>query len=351
MAKLRMPPNLWDFVAGGAGDEITLRQNRTAFEQITINPRFLVDVDHRDLSTTVLGRKISFPVMLAPAAGQSWVCSDEELATARAAGAADTIMVLTYLAGYSLEAVAEAATGPLWLQIYHSDDETTKQLTTRAKAAGYAAICLTVDGPIPSPKERDVRNRFVPQREAHSGSQREAGENVKSGDGNVPAAGWTPPGYHGLTWSRLKWLRGLTDLPLVVKGIRGVEDAVLCADHGVDAIVVSNHGARQLDSTLSSIETLPAIAEAVGDRLEVYMDSGIRRGLDVIKALALGARAVLMGRPIFWGLAVDGEHGVRRALEILRTEFDHAMAFCGRTDVAAIDSPVVSMPYHWRAGG
>ena len=152
MAKLQMSHNLWDFVAGGAGDEITLRRNRTAFEQITINPRFLVDVNRRDLSTTVLGQKISFPVMLAPAAGQSWVRSDGELATVRAAGAAGTIMVLTALAAYSMEAVAEAATEPLWLQIYHSDDELTKDLTTRAKAAGYAAICLTVDAPVPSPK-------------------------------------------------------------------------------------------------------------------------------------------------------------------------------------------------------
>ncbi len=344
-AKQQMPHDLWDFVAGGSADEITLSRNRTAFDAITINPRFLVDVSRRDLTTTVLGQTISFPVMIAPAGGQRQIHPEGERATARAAGAAGTLMALPTSSGYGLEEVAEVAPGPLWFQLYHFNDEVTEILVTRAKAAGYKAICLTVDTPAPSPKERDVRNRFVRVREAHWGSLRDRPDLVGLRDVGVPdTADWNPTRYTGLTWSRLDWLRSLTGLPLVVKGIRTVEDAALCAEHGVDGIVVSNHGGRQLDSTRASIETLPAIAETVGARMEVYLDSGVRRGMDVLKALALGARAVLVGRPIFWGLAINGEAGVRQMLEILRIEFDRAMAYCGRTSVAQIDRSLVTLP-------
>ncbi len=344
-AKQQMPHDLWDFVAGGSADEMTLSRNRTAFDAISINPNFLVDVSRRDLTTTVLGQTISFPVMIAPAGGQRQVHPEGERATARAAGAARTLMALPTSSGYGIEEVAEVATGPLWFQLYHFNDEVTEILVTRAKAAGYKAICLTVDTPAPSPKERDVRNRFVRVPEAHWGSLRDRPDLIALRDVGVPdTADWNPTRYTGLTWSRLDWLRSLSGLPLVVKGIRTVEDAALCAEHGVDGIVVSNHGGRQLDSTRATIETLPAIAETVGDRMEVYLDSGVRRGMDVLTALALGARAVLVGRPVFWGLAIDGETGVRQMLEILRIEFDRAMAYCGRTSVARIDASLATLP-------
>lgn len=351
LAKERMPPHLWDYVEAGAADQVTLRRNRAAFDEITINPRFLVDVSKRDLSTTVLGREISFPVMVAPAGGQRHVHPEGERATARAAGAAGSIMVLASNSGYSIEEVAEAATGPLWFQLSHYGDEVTELLVTRAESAGYLAICLTVDSPVPSIRERDIRNRFSPQREPGWGSLRDYPEfmernevlrRYKYGDPNEAAG--TPPEPPLLTWERLEWLRSLTGLPLVIKGIRTAEDALLCAEHGVDGIVVSNHGARHFDGTLSSIETLPAIRDAVADRLEVYLDSGVRRGVDVVRALALGARAVLIGRPVFWGLAVNGEDGVRRVLEILRAEFSRAMGYCGGTRVAEIHRGVVSAP-------
>ena len=344
-AKQQMPHDLWDFVAGGSADEITLSRNRTAFDAISINPRFLVDVSRRDLTTTVLGETISFPVMIAPAGGQRQVHPDGERATARAAGDAGTLMALPTSSGYGIEEVAEAATGPLWFQLYHFNDEVTEILVTRAKAAGYKAICLTVDTPSPSPKERDVRNRFVSIPELHWGSLRDRPDLIALRDVGVPdAADWNPSDFTGLTWSRLDWLRSLTGLPLVVKGIRTTEDAALCAEHGVDGIVVSNHGGRQVDSTRATIETLPAIAETVGDRIEVYLYPGVRRGVDVLKALALGARAVLVGRPLFWGLAVDGEAGVRQMLEILRVELDRAMAYCGYTSVAQIDASLATLP-------
>ena len=344
LAQQRIPHNLWGFVRGGAADEITLERNRAAFDEITVNPRFLVDVSERDLSTTVLGRKISFPVMVAPAGGHREVHPDGELAVARAAGAAGTIMALPTGSGYSIEEVVEVATGPLWLQISYFGDEITELLVTRAKAAGYTAICLTIDTPAPSAKEGDLRNQFVRAAGLHWGSLTEYPDILsKMNPGKPESPDWSPGGYNSFTWPRLDWLRSLSGLPLVVKGVRTAGDAALCAEYGADGIIVSNHGGRQLDGTLSSIETLLTIVEAVGDSLEVYLDSGIRRGLDVLKALALGA--VLAGRPVFWGLAVDGEAGVRKVLEILRVEFDRAMAYCGRTTVANIDRSLVSLPY------
>jgi 4-hydroxymandelate oxidase len=345
MAQQAMPHDLWDFVDAGAGDEVTLRKNRSAFEDITINPKFLVDVNDRDLSTTVLGEKISFPVMIAPAGGQRQVHPQGELATAQAAGAAGTLYALPTGSGYGIREVADVATGPLWFQLYHFNDDVTEYLVTQAKTAGYKAVCLTIDTPTSSPKERDVRNKMVMRREDHWGSLRDRPDLMELREVGIPdMADWSPPGYTGLTWERLDWLRSLTGLPLVVKGLRTVEDAVLCAEHGVDGIVVSNHGGRQLDYTRGAIETLPSIAEAVGDSMEVYFDSGVRRGMDVVKALALGARAVLIGRPLFWGLAVDGEAGVGKVLEILRSEFDRAMAYCGRTSVSELDRSLVNLP-------
>ncbi|MCH8063430.1 MAG: alpha-hydroxy-acid oxidizing protein [Chloroflexi bacterium] len=344
-AEQRMPHDLWDFVDAAAFDEITKRRNRTALDAITVNPRFLVDVSDRDLSTTVLGETISFPVMVAPAGGQRQVHPEGERATAMAAGAAGTLMALPTSSGYSIEEVAEVATGPLWFQLYHFNDEVSEILVKRAKEAGYKAIVLTVDTPSPSPKERDVRNQLVRRPDVHWGSLRDRPDLVALREVGVPdAADWNPPNFSGLTYARLDWLRSLTGLPLIVKGIRTARDAALCADYGVDAVIVSNHGGRQLDGTTSSIESLPAIAEAVGDRAEVYMDSGIRRGMDVVKALSLGARAVLVGRPLFWGLCYNGADGVRDMLEILRTEFDRALAYCGGVTVKDLDPSVVNLP-------
>ena len=346
LAKQRMSHNFWDFVEAGAADEVTVRRNRSAFDEVAVRPRFLVDVGERDLSTTVLGKKISFPVMIAPAGGQRGVHPEGERAAALAAGAAGIVYALATGSGFSMEEVAEVATGPLWFQLYHSEDKVTEHLLARAEAAGYAAICLTIDVPVPSPRERDLRNGFSALREL-SHAHLEAYAEESSSLMRISASDspdWTPPHYQGLTWSRLDWLRSLTNLPLVIKGIRTTEDAILCAEHGADGIVVSTHGGRQLDCTLSSIETLPAIVDAVGDKLEVYLDSGVRRGQDVLKALAIGARAVLIGRPVFWGLAVDGEVGVRRVLQTLRVEFDCAMAYCGRTSVAQLDRSLVSLP-------
>ena len=312
----------------GDFDEITVRRNRSALDAVALRPRFMIDITERDLSTTVLGQKISFPVMLAPCAGQGRCHEDAEKAAAGAASAAGTIYAINFNPKFSEEEVAEYAKGPLWFQLYHQTKEGTVSHLRRAEEAGYVALCATVDVPVPTRKERDIRSQMQP------------GGGVPGSRGAARPVDWVPP----LTWSDIEWLRSLTSMPIVIKGIRTAEDARLCVEHGVEGVYVSNHGGRQVDGTLSAIETLPEVVEAVGDRAEVYFDSGVRRGVDVIRALALGARAVLIGRPFLFGLAVDGEAGVGKILEMLRTEFDRALAYCGATNIVGITRSMVALP-------
>lgn len=347
-AKQILPHDTWDFIAGGAKDSVTTRRNREALEAIAIRPQFLRDVTQRDLSTTVLGQNVSSPIMISPAGGHGFAHPEGELATAKAAGSAGIVMGLSTSSTYSIEDVADVATSPLWFQLYHCGEDMTTMLVRRAENAGFAAICLTVDTPISSPKECDVRNDF--QRPSHVQLGNFLGSAAQLGlEPNTDmAAFWERPPTIPLTFAQLGWLRSLTSLPLVIKGIRTGEDARLCVENGVDGILASNHGGRQIDATLSSIETLEEIVLAVSGRAEIYMDSGIRRGTDVLKALALGARAVSIGRPLFWGLAVNGSEGVQGVLEILRQELDQAMGYCGITSISDIDSSVVTLPNSMR---
>jgi 4-hydroxymandelate oxidase len=335
----------WEFIAGGALDELTLRRNRAAFEAVTLRPRRMVDVRKRDLRTTVLGQEISFPVMIAPTGVHGRAHPDGEIATARAAGAAGTLMALGTGATCSIEDVAAVATGPLWFQLYHCGVELTEMLLRRAEAAGYAAVCITVDVPIQGTgKERDRRNEFRPL----IGLELANFVGERAGLGLIPGAPetsqWVRPPIRPLTWADIPWLRSLTRLPIVLKGIMTWEDARLCVEYGIDGIVVSNHCGRVTDGLAATIEALPEVADAAGGACEVYLDGGIRRGGDVLKALALGARTVMIGRPFWWGLAVAGEAGVRAVLEILRRELDEAMMFCGKSSVAAIDRSLVQRP-------
>jgi isopentenyl diphosphate isomerase/L-lactate dehydrogenase-like FMN-dependent dehydrogenase len=319
---------------------VTTRQNRTALTSLVLRPRFLRDVQERDLTTSILGTPISFPVFVCPAGGHKIAHPEGELATARGTGKSGTIMVLNTGSNYSIEEVAQVATGPLWLQLNHHGPQLSEILVRRAEEAGFKAICLTVDSPIPVPQERSIKNRYDhPFERANF-----RGMDVQTGN---PFA-WRSQGVT-LSWQEVDWLRSLTPLPLVLKGIRGPEDALLAVEHGVGGILVSNHDGRQLDMTLSSVETLPEIVAAVAGRAELYLDSGIRRGSDVLKALALGVRAVGIGRPLFWGLAVDGAEGVHGVLEILRRELDRAMAFCGQTSVREVEPHIVGFPPDWGA--
>ena len=342
MAEGRMVKAEWDYVAGGATDEITLRRTRSAFDSIALRPRMLTGTNAVDLSTTVLGTRISVPYMMAPSGTHGRAHPDGELATARAAANFGTIMSMSANSSYRLEDVAESVDGTRWFQCYfYRNRETTVEMIRRAEEAGYTALVMTLDASWPSKRERNIRNdyRSRPRPELHptadTGRHRGQPRQVRL---RAELARTDRPRRH-LGGRRLA--QTVTDLPVVFKGIMTAEDAALCGEYGVDALIVSNHGARNLDTTLSTIETLPEVVDAAGDSIEVYLDGGIRRGSDVVKALALGARAVLFGRPIFWGLAYDGADGLTGVLEILRDEMESTMMLSGRPDVASLDATLV----------
>lgn len=343
-ARARLDQNAFGYYVSGAHDELTLRDNRGAYERLRLAYRVLVDVSARTCATTVLGTPVSMPVLVAPTAFHRLADPEGELATVRAAGRAGTIMILSSLSTTAVEEVVAAASGPVWFQLYvYRDRDATAALVRRAEAAGCQALVLTVDAPELGRRERDVRNRF------HLPPGLSVQNLLPAGYGAVarPDADSGLAAYFGelidpaLGWADLEWLRELSSLPLLVKGIVRADDAVRAADHGVAGIVVSNHGGRQLDTSIATIDALGPIAEAVGDRVELLVDGGIRRGTDVVKALALGARAVCVGRPILWGLASEGQAGVEHVLEILREELDLAMALCGTPSVEAITRDLV----------
>ena len=343
-ARERLERSAYDYYAGGAGDELTLAANRSAFGQYYLRPRALVDASHVDLSTRVLDIPISCPIMLAPTAFNRMAHSDGERAAARAAGAAGTLMVASTIASTSLEDIAEAATGPMWFQLYiYKDRGITRELVARAERSGYKAIVLTVDTPLLGRRERDVRNNFVLPAGVSMRNFEQAGSttdptrwNDKSSFSAYVQSLFDP----SLSWKDDSWLQSITRLPLIVKGVLTKEDAMLAAKAGVQGLIVSNHGGRQLDGVLPTVIALPEVVEGAGT-LEVMLDGGIRRGTDVLKALGLGARAVLIGRPYLWGLAVAGEEGVRDVLQLLRGELELAMALAGRPTIPSIDRTVV----------
>ena len=346
LARERLRPMVYDYYAGGADDEVTVAENTHAWDRLRLRPRVLVDVSHVDCSTSVLGCRISMPVLTAPCGFNALAHADGESAVARATTGAGIIQVVSTAATTSLEEVAAAAAGPRWFQLYcYRDREITRALVQRAEAAGYAAVCVTVDVPFLGRREREVRRGFHLPRgmtlknlEAYAAGQLGAAHG-QSGLANYVNALWDP----GLTWDSLDWIRSITTLPLVVKGILTAEDALLALEHGVAAIIVSNHGGRQLDGAVSGAEALPEVVDATAGRAEILVDGGVRRGTHVLKALALGAVAVLVGRPYLWGLAVNGEAGVRDVLEILRRETTLAMALAGCPSVARIGPALLGM--------
>ena len=320
----RISSGAWARIQGGAADEITLRWNLEAYQHIRLRPRVLVDVSKLDTRVSLFGQELPFPIFLAPTGAQRFVHPEGEIAVARGAGAANATLVISSSASVRVEEVAKAATGPVWFQLYVQRDRAfTRDLVQRAEAAGCRALCVTVDSPTHGARNREYSAMTeLPDRQL---------PNLKGRDYLDPT----------LTWKDIDWLRSFARTPVLLKGILNPDDAALAAKAGVAGIIVSNHGARNLDTVPATIDALPLVVEKVAGRIPVLVDGGIRRGTDVLKALALGASAVAIGRPYLYGLGVGGADGVTRVVQILRKEFEMAMMLTGRPAIAGIDRSVL----------
>lgn len=365
-AKRRLPKMIFDFVDGGAGHEGTMRSNVAAFDRVVLRPRSLVDVSRRSTATTVLGESLSLPVILAPTGLQRLVHRHGELKAAAAAGQAGTAYIASTASGFSLEEIASAAQGPLWFQLYlWRDRALVESLVRRAAAAGYTVLVVTVDVPQVGLRLRDMRNGMsippkVTLRNLYEGARhprwvRELFAGPQITFKNIVDTDFAR-GVNGMslmahanreltnpttTWDELRWLKQAWPGKIVVKGLLTAEDAAAAVDAGADGVVVSNHGGRQLDGGPATLDVLPEVVAAVGDRCEVLLDGGVRQGADVVKAIALGARAVLIGRPYWWGLAVNGQQGVLDIIEMLRSELDNVLAQIGRPTIDSIDASAI----------
>lgn len=334
VAQAKLPRATYEYIATGSADEITLRDNVAAFQRLKILPPLLTGVDKANLTTVCLGQRLSMPILLAPVAAQRMYHPQGALASARAAAAAGTIFGVSTSVGHSVEEVAAADNGPKWFQLYVPRDRAVaRRLVERVEKAGYQAMIVTVD--LGEWKDADRRNRFGLPRDMLLKHLRDVGFDVNDRMTNEQIGAFNEQAWDlTFSWKLFEWLRSITKLPLLIKGVLRPEDARQAVSLGIEGIIVSNHGGRKLDCMPATIDMLPRVAEAVAGKAEIYMDGGVRRGTDVLKALALGARAVLIGRPYAWGLAADGEAGVRKVLELLREELVNAMITtgCARVD-------------------
>jgi 4-hydroxymandelate oxidase len=331
----------WEYVSGGAADEVTLGWNEERYRSLRLRPDFLVDVSKIDTRVTLFGQEMPFPLLLAPAAYQKLLHPEGEIATVKGAGLAGTTMVLSTTSTVSIEDTARVATHPLWFQLYvQPDREVTRSLVQRAEAAGCRALVITIDSPVLGPRYRETRSRFT----LPAGMERANLRGLKAATGAQRATGGTI--YSAVqdptvTWADVAWLRSLTSLPVLLKGIMHPDDAARAVDAGVQGIIVSNHGGRNVDTVPATIDALAPVAERVAGRIPVLVDGGVRRGTDILKAVALGASAVLIGRPYLYGLAVGGAEGVAHVISVLRRELEMAMASTGRPTIASINSSVL----------
>ena len=337
LAKQKLPQATYDYITTGSTDEVTLRDNVAAFQRLRLLPPLLTGVAEVDTATTVLKQPIALPIMLAPVAGQSLYHPQGSLASARAAAAAGTIMGVSSSVGHSVEEVAAASAGPKWFQLYVPKDRAVaRRLVERADRAGYNAIVLTVD--LGERKDSDIRHRFRLPHNTLLKHLRDVGFDVNERMTYDELLAFNDVAWDlTLSWNAFDWLRSITKLPLLIKGVLRAADATKAVELGLEGIIVSNHGGRRLDGVPASIDQLPQIVEAVRGRAEVFLDSGVRRGTDVLKAIALGAKAVLIGRPYAWALAADGESGVKKVLELLREELVSAMLATGCPNITSIN--------------
>ncbi|XP_072989689.1 peroxisomal (S)-2-hydroxy-acid oxidase GLO4-like [Typha latifolia] len=328
LARQALPKMYYDYFNGGAEDEYTLRENIKAFSRIMLRPRVLVDVSKIDMSTTLLGYRMPSPIMVAPTGMQKLAHPEGELATARAAAACNTIMVLSFSSNYTIEEVASSCHAIRFFQLYvYKQRDVSATLVRRAESNGYKAIVLTVDTPRLGRREADIRNKMIVPKMSNLEGLLSVDVDAKGGSDLEAFASVTLD--PSLNWKDIQWLRSITSLPILVKGIITAEDAIKAVEIGVSGIVVSNHGARQLDYAPATISALEEVVKAVAGAVPVLLDGGVRRGTDVFKALALGAKAVMIGRPIVYGLAAKGEYGAKRIIEMLRDELELTMALSG----------------------
>jgi 4-hydroxymandelate oxidase len=328
-AKRILSAPAWEYFNGGSADEITLRRNRQALDSLQLKPRVLVDVTRIDTSRTLLDYNMAHPIILAPTSSHLLAHPDAEVATVRGAAAAKAIMVASTVSNRSIEDICNAASEPVWFQLYVEDDrEAVKVLIERAQAAGCKALCITVDNPLAYARNREERVRG------------EAPMLPFPNLGITAGPGGRARSRRHFNWDDLAWIQSFAKTPIILKGIMNPDDAADAAKRGVAAIIVSNHGGRVLDTEPATVEVLPAVVERIGGRIPVLFDSGLRRGTDVLKGLAYGASAVLIGRPYIYGLSVAGADGVRNVVEILRSELEGAMAMTGRTRLDEVDRSV-----------
>ncbi|KAK4269047.1 hypothetical protein QN277_022253 [Acacia crassicarpa] len=328
LAREALPKMYYDFYAGGAEDEFSLKENMEAFRRITLRPRVLVDVSRINMSTNILGYRISAPIMIAPTAMHKLAHPQGEVATAKAAAASNTIMVLSFMSTCTVEEVASSCNAVRFFQLYvYKRRDVTAALVDRAERLGYKALVLTVDVPRLGRREADIRNKMVaPQLKNFDGL---FSAELESDSGSALEAYANQTLDASFQWKDIAWLKSITNLPILVKGVLTGEDAIKALEAGVSGIVVSNHGARQLDYSPATISVLEEVVHATKGKIPVLIDGGVRRGTDVFKALALGAQAVLVGRPVIFGLAAKGEAGVRQVIETLKTELELTMALSG----------------------
>ncbi len=340
-----LPENVAAFFSRGAGDEITLDENVSAFDRIKLLPRVLRNVERRSLSTTVLHQVIDFPLLIAPMAFQRLAHVHGEVATARAAQSHNIPMVVSTLSTSSFEEInINTKTAP-WLQLYiYKNREITKNLVKLAEAAGYTGIVLTVDAPLYGKRIKEFHHPITLPPEYEIKNLQNAGLNLKGIPSSELAGHLASLLDPAITWGDIDWLRSITSLPLILKGIMNPKDMQIAIAHDIEALIISNHGGRQLDTALSSIETLKLVRGLGNEKMEIILDGGIRKGVDILKALAFGAKAVMLGRPILWGLASGGEEGVKQVLNILKSELDLAMALCGYTSIDQINEEVLFSP-------
>ncbi|KNA06075.1 hypothetical protein SOVF_184480 [Spinacia oleracea] len=335
LARRALPKMYYDFYAAGAEDEHTLRENVKAFSRISICPRILIDVRQIDLSTSILGHHISAPILIAPTAYHKLAHSEGEIATAKAAAACKTIMVLSFSSNSTLEEVSASCNAVRFFQLYvFKNRQLSAWLVQRAEKSGYKAIVLTVDTPKLGRREADIKNKMIaPQVKNLEGFM---STEVVNDKGSGPQAFANSYYDSSFSWKDLNWLKSITKLPILIKGVLTHEDATRAVELGVDGIIVSNHGARQLDYAPATISVLEEVVHAVGGKVPVLLDGGVRRGTDIFKALALGARAVLIGRPVIYGLAAKGENGVKQVIGMLKDELELTLALTGCSSIKDI---------------